>query len=153
MRTLITLYSQLEAELLTQRLVADNIQAVVNGGREYASIVTGRDDGRFRIEVSEEDFDAALNHLEEIQKAQPEHLDLADFAVPTASQQLRKAIFFACAGGVVLPLVFNLLSLRIFMGYWNNKESEGSRYSGLAAFVAAQFVGLIGVWMLYRGLL
>jgi hypothetical protein len=63
MKKLVVLTSRIEAHLLVERLHAEQIQALCNGAREYAAIVTGQDVGRYEVQVPEGQYNEAVDLL------------------------------------------------------------------------------------------
>lgn len=130
MKTLTISNSGIQATMTVDYLKSRGIDAFSRGSRDYASIVTGGDMGRYEILVPEAQLEAAEKHLKQLQLQviDQQNNDGSDitptFRIPKkVSTALKRSIIFCVAGLVVLPL-FNLFSLYYLYIYLKN--SKGS---------------------------
>lgn len=117
MQLLETVTQQHEAQLLKDLLKSHGIECNVLGSRDYASIVLGSLQGRYRLMVPEADMDRARNLIRE---ARVRHAD----EPTTGPDPFRRAVFFAFAAAVILPVVFNYSSLHFGWKYWQASPKD-----------------------------
>lgn len=126
--------SRMEADMAVGLLQANGIDAVVNGTKEYASVVTGHDLGRFEIMVTEEcaqDANQILNTIDPMEgQRQPP-------PIRDARESLKRAIVFALMGAILIPVIFNYVSIVNLINYYEASPKTPK------TFVTAAFVGLL----------
>lgn len=122
--------SRTEADMAAGLLQANGIDAVVNGTKEYASVVTGHDLGRFEIMVTEECAEEATSILNSIEP--PEGLQPPP--VRDARESLKRAIVFALMGAILIPVIFNYVSIVNLKSYYESSSKTPKTFA-LTAFV------------------
>lgn len=122
MKKLITIDSKLEAKMICDFLASKQITTVVNGSRDYVSIVTGTDLGSFEIEVESNQLEEAQKLLNELEKKDKE----VESAVieETPIRFFKKAIFLLILVSLILPVISNLLSINPFLKYLKNEKDS-----------------------------
>ena len=143
--------SEMEARLFTNHLKAHGLKVVMSGNKEYASIITGQDNGRFEILVSEDDFEEALSLSQKL------HLHLEPNHQPTpkienAFLHYKKSIIFALMSIIILPIIFNISSFYFLYQFIKNQEIKGITKSVLIliSLILNISFGLAGLFILYN---
>lgn len=154
MKKLITLYSRFEADILAQRLQAEGLGVVVNGAKEYASIVTGKDVGRFEIEILPEDFDRGLGILEQFRdqsKIEDPDSSIQESLESQKRLHLRRAMILAALGATVIPVLPSVFGVSSFLKYFRNEKSQW-RYFWLLVFLGLNLMMIFLVTFFLRRL-
>lgn len=112
-----TMGSQMEAQMLCNMLQAHNIEAHSRGAKEYASHLTGADEGHYEIVVPEKDVERAQEVIASTQ-SQP----IKPTPIP-ATRYLQSSLVFAVGGLFLYPYIFNAVSLFSLWGYLKREES------------------------------
>lgn len=152
MKLLTIMSSQMEARLFTDHLKAQGLKVVMSGNKEYASIITGQDQGRFEILVTEDDYDKALKVSHELNP----HLTLAKNEGETKNNNFfvyyKKSVIFALISIFILPIVFNISSLYYLYQFAKHQELKTLHKSILilVSLILNISFGLIGVFFLYN---
>ncbi len=124
--------SKLQAQFLVNQLNVENIEAHIRGAREYASIVTGADLGRFEVLVAETDWLIASQVLKQFIAQSNEPLESSeDLELKDPSPYLRKAYFFCLLGTVMLPGIFHYFSMLNFIQFYKLSPAPRPFASGL----------------------
>lgn len=118
MQVLETASQQAEAQMLQNLLRSHGIDCEVVGSRNYASIILGGGEGRYRIYVPDTELDRARAILREIRVRDANEIT----EVPT--NPFRRAVFFAFAAALILPVVFNYASLQHGWIYWKTSDQN-----------------------------
>lgn len=151
MKLLTIMTSEMEARLFVNHLKAHDLKVVMSGNKEYASIITGQDNGRFEILVTEDDFEKAQQLSKDL------NIQLAQFRTTLGEHEelslyYKKSIIFALMSILVLPLVFNISSI-----YYLYKFAKHQKYSQarvivliLISLILNISFGLIGLLILYN---
>lgn len=123
--------SESEAHIKRDYLLNHGIICAVLGAKDYASIVVGGDgQGRYRLMVTEQDLDRARQLLRQAnmkpvpsEKAR-QAAALAGLMMqkPQRHSRFKKAIMYAIAAPLILPIVFNYASLK--QGWLDWEESD-----------------------------
>jgi|GEM_PF-3532747 len=122
MKILTTVTNESEAQMIVASLKSAGIAAESQGAKDYASIIVGSDQGRYQIFVDENDFESAEKFLQSMQRS---HLSIAD-EEPATPNYFKRAAIMATLAMVMLPIVFNIVSLMSARKYWahSTKDSE-----------------------------
>lgn len=129
--------SRIEADMAVGLLQASGIDAVVNGTKEYASVVTGHDLGRFEIMVEEECAEEANRILNTIEPAEKPMPPLRD-----ARESLNRAIVFALMGAIIIPVIFNYVSVVNLIRYYEASPKVPRTFMITAFVVLLNFVAV-----------
>lgn len=144
MKILTTVLNESEAKMLVSYLTASGIKAESEGAKEYASIVIGSDQGRYRIYVEENDFEAAEGLMKQMQQS---HLSIATEA-PAIPNYFKRAVIMAILATITIPIVFNIASLLNAKKYWNSSQQEANAKLKLLLILILQIPGLGSAYLL-----
>ena len=128
----------MEAQMIADLLKSEGLTAHVNGSKEYASIVSGNDLGRYEIMVPEDEVTQGIRILSEIDSGgripKGETLDKTPMG---AKSLLKRAVVYAFMGAVVLPIVFNVVSAHYLYKYFKSENNTLLRtiWSGIVVFI------------------
>lgn len=148
MKIVTVLGSKMQAEMIIGVLRANGIEAFLNGSREYASIVTGQDIGRYEISASDDDAQAAqilisrFNDLPAVREK----------TAPTAWSLLKRAMIFALLGAIVLPIVFNVLSLINLFKFLKIAKKSPSTFVGAGAVIILNLLVIVTLYVAGKSL-
>lgn len=134
MKTIRTLSSKIEAEMIKQFLEANEIPAFVNGSREYASFITGSDIGTFNIEVSDENGELAESLLKSAASNNQVSLEKST----NSKASLRKAIILSFMGLIVIPILFNIFSIKPMIEYVHFENQKIKKYFWIFFYLVLQ---------------
>ncbi len=128
MKTYQVISSAFQAQMISQYLQSHGLHPHIQGGKEYASIVTGTDLGRYEIFLPEEEHtkaDELLRALDDpaSEKNHPPQRGLG----LGAGQALKRSIFFALISSILLPVVLNLSSLYYLKRWWDLEPGGAKR--------------------------
>lgn len=144
--------SQLEAGLFVGHLKANGVRVVLSGNKEYASIITGQDNGRFEILVANEDYEHAKQISTKL------NVQIADLSLveqkPDAFSYYKKSIIFAFMSFIILPIIFNISSLYYLYKYikFDKQKTTSSPFLILISIILNIIFGMVGIYILYSGL-
>jgi hypothetical protein len=141
MQRLTIVLDPFEAQIITEKLKSVGITAESRGVREYASIVTGRQQGRYELFVADED----LSRAQEILRDLNVHLVTEtpkenDHRKP---DHLKRSVAFAILGTIVVPVVFNVFSLLSLRKYWLQSPQEPRNKAIVALIILLQIPSLL----------
>lgn len=131
--------NETEAQLLKDILRVQNIEGHIQGAKEYASIVLGGNDGRYQLLVPDEDLERAQKIIHEAQNR--------PYAVtegPTENY-FRRAVFYAFAAALILPIVFNYVSLQKGAAFWRQSKKDTSASLKLALILLLQVPTIVAL--------
>ena len=154
MKTLTVSNSSMQATMTVDYLKSRGIDAFSRGSREYASIVTGSDMGRYEILVPEDQLEEAQKHLKQLQlqiveqEQQDEDPSEPQSIPDVAASALKRSIVFGTAGFIVIP-IFNLFSLYFLYVYLKNASGFMNRF--LVGTLLLIFN--VGGWMFFADVL
>jgi hypothetical protein len=146
MKTIAILGSKLQSELLIGHLKSHGIDAFMNGSREYAGIVTGTDVGRYEISTSDENADAALAYMSKLN--QPGQTVSNSPLTPNAL--LKRAIMFAAMAVIILPIVFNVMSVWNMVRYAKTAGKSPTTVGWLFAILILNSISAVVGVMLFK---
>lgn len=134
MKTLMISNSGMQATMTVDFLKSNGVDAFSRGSREYASIVTGGDLGRYEILVPEEQFPQAEKLLRQLQlqivehdHEQEEELQNSSLTpIEEANRFLKYSILFAMAGFAFFPFI-NVVSFYYLYKYLRTNLSLNKR--------------------------
>jgi RsiW-degrading membrane proteinase PrsW (M82 family) len=149
MKVLTTVFNETEAKMLVSYFKASGIQAESEGAKEYASIITGTAQGRYRIYVEEADLAAAENLLKKIQQ---NHLSVA-YETPTIPNYFKRAIVMAVLATIVIPIVFNIASLLNAKKYWESSNQDSQTKFKLILIFLFQIPALFSAYFIFKSFL
>ena len=119
-------YSRLEAEMIRGCLNEEGIDANVSGSREYASIITGADQGTYVIKVSEQDWPRAheiLNSVTNSFSTPSESFSKPEAQPPQSpNRYLKRAIIYIFIGYCFFPFTL-FFSPKPMMTYMRTESS------------------------------
>jgi hypothetical protein len=129
---LVLVYSETELNMVKALLEQAQIEFESHGGKAYAQIVAGGDHGEYKIYVDEKSLETARNILPPppLELATPVNDVETEAEGPierTPEQDLKRAIMFSVIGFVVLPVIFNLLSIAPFVKFYKGTASGFSK--------------------------
>ncbi len=129
--------SGFQAHMISQFLQAHGLSPQIHGGKEYASIVTGMDQGRYEIHLPEDEHQQADKLLRDLNNSTPpgapnkgplgEGLKTTDYSANSSlssSQALKRSVFFALISSLLLPVIFNISSL-YYLTKWRKLRPAG----------------------------
>jgi Putative prokaryotic signal transducing protein len=130
---------EFEARMISDLLKQNGIDSRVSGSREYSSVILGGGGiGRYEILVSKSDLHQAGEILAEVEKSNRDESKSPDEEIKptnTLSQSFKKSFFFAIAGAVILPFVFNYFSIVHAMNYYKLRPTAKSPLLHILGFV------------------
>ncbi len=137
--------SQTEAHLAANYLGSHGVHAEVLGAKEYTSHVLGGDLGRYDLLVEDEVFGKANDLLEALEKS-------ADGIRSEVGAQnyLKKAVFFAIGAMLILPVIFNYVSLKNLSLYLKTQTHAGKRWLTTVLVVFLQIPALVIWWKIIK---
>lgn len=147
MRSIRNFHDQTEAQMAASLLIANGIEAQTVGSRDYSSHIVGGTQGAYQLMVPDHQEAEARQILTQT------HLMHAEDIRPHKNY-LGRAIFFACAAIVFLPVIFNIVSLLNAKTYWDYSAKDSKAVWRMLLLLALQVPGLtIAVIFLRSGLL
>jgi hypothetical protein len=151
MKTIAILGSKIQAEMVIGVLAANGIEAFMNGSREYAGLVTGTDAGRYEISTSDENAEAALAHMAQLNS---QKLSVVTDAAPVLpSVYLKRAFVFGAVAIMFLPIVFNAVSIFNLVKYVRIAQKTPATFAWVLIIVAMNLIcAVIGV-LVYKGII
>lgn len=120
--------SQLEAQIVSQSLLARGIRTEVHGAKEYSSFVVGGDLGSFELFVEDDKYDEAF----EIFRAQRVTAAPVEPVMHAPKSYLKKAVIFSLLAAVMIPVVFNYVAFVNLKVYLTTEPNAKKR---MGAFV------------------
>ncbi len=118
MKLLKVFYNQTEAEIALQYLASNEISAKMQKIRGYANIITGDLSFKHSLYVEPIDYLKAKDLLTKIDTKESESFERG------SSNYFKKSIFFAFAGMITIPILFNYASLVNAHRYWKNSLKD-----------------------------
>ncbi|MBC7466642.1 MAG: DUF2007 domain-containing protein [Bdellovibrio sp.] len=115
--------SQLEAQIVSQSLIARGIRCEVHGAKEYSSFVVGGDLGSFELFVEEDKYNEAF----EIIRAQRVTAAPTEQIHHEPKSYLKKAVIFSLLAAVMIPVVFNYVAFVNLKAYLTTEPNPGKR--------------------------
>ena len=134
--------------MLVAYFEASGIKAESEGAKDYASIVVGTDQGRYRIYVAEDDFEAAEGLLKKIQQ---NHLSIT-YEAPAIPNYFKRAIVMAVLATVAIPIVFNIASLLNAEKYWQVSAKDSPTKLKLILIFLLQIPALFSAYFIFASL-
>ncbi len=147
MKLVAVFHNELEASLARDRLTSVGIMAHVIGAKEYTSHVLGGGEGRYELLVPAEDFDRATQSLNGLVPAFPPSIKPEPPLIP---DYFRRAVFYGLAGLIVLPGVFNVVSLINAELYWRHSAKDSAALRKLLFIAFCQVPGIIGGLLYFK---
>lgn len=131
--------SQLEAQIVSQSLLAHGIRSEVHGAKEYSSFVTGGDLGSFELFVEDEKYDEAFNILrsQRVSEAKSEPV------VHEPKSYLKKAVIFSLLAAVMIPIVFNYVAFINLKSYLTTEPNPTKRVWAFVSILLLQIPTVI----------
>ena len=148
--------SGLEAQMISNLLNSNDIEVFINGSKEYASIITGSDEGRFEIKVTEENFEKAVELLKAINTPAAKNNesngegDKSTSLPMSTSSMLKRAVLFAVMGSFYIPVIFNLSSLYYMSRYIKEEKSSPGKFIWIFVIIALNILSVIAIRFFYR---
>lgn len=137
-----------EVHLAKNYLQSNGVHSEVVGVKEYASHVLGGDEGRYDLLVEDEVLGKANDLLELLEKnAEPRSPE------STAQNHFKKAVFFAIGAVLILPLVFNYVSLKNLSLYRQYEANESKKLWATLIVMILQIPTLILWWKIAKDFL
>ncbi len=149
MQSLEVVYYQSEAHLLKDLLKSHGIECNVIGSRNYSSIVLGGSEGRYTIYVPEQQMNDARRLLRELRVTDAS----ATSDIPQTPNSFRRAIFFAFAATLILPIVFNYASLTHGRIYWQTSDKSWTARLKLSAIILLQLPAVLLMAFIIRSII
>ena len=147
MKTLKVYRSKMEGEMATQFLNAQGIVAELRGAKEYVAHYTGADIGRYELLVPADLHTQAQTHLTSVEQtanSSPTTISAGGF--------LRRAIFSAIVASIILPILFNAISL-YNLGLYRNTESDSQKKTWYTVMVVALQLPAVGlIWLITKSI-
>lgn len=152
MKRLTIMTSEMEARMFTNHLKSHGIKVVMSGNKEYASIITGQDNGRFEILVAEDDFDEAKQLTQKLNLQIQTEPPLSSSEVSSAFLAYKKSIIFALMSIIILPIIFNISSFYYLYKFIKSNEVTGLKKPVLilVSLILNISFGFIGVIVLLK---
>lgn len=117
--------SEMEARMFTDHLKSHGLKVVMSGNKEYASIITGQDNGRFEILVAEDDFDEAKSLTQKLNLQIQTDEPLISSEVNKSFLAYKKSVIFALMSIIILPIIFNISSFYYLYQFIKTSELKG----------------------------
>lgn len=141
MQRLTIVLDPLEAQMIAEKLESIGIAVENRGARDYASIVTGTQQGRYEIFVDDENLGKAQDLLREM------NVNLVDAKSQTDEDRrppdyLKRAVAFAVFGTVVLPVIFNIFSVLALKKYWQQSPKDSRTKAIITLMLLLQIPGI-----------
>lgn len=154
MKTVYIYRNEFDARLASGKLESEGIKTLVVGAREYHSVVAGGLEGRYEVQVADEDYDAAVTILAVTKYAAasdrtPGYVE-SDVLAPSPSRALKRAVMFAVLGIVLLPVIFNYFSILHAARYARLETKAGRKTLWLSIIAALNLVMVYVVGMLVK---
>lgn len=122
---------QSEAHLAKSLLASHNIRAEILGAKEYTAHVLGGDLGNYSLMVFENDFAEAKKIIDEVLVK-----DMILAKPAGRPNHFKKGVLFALGAPLLIPVVFNYISLHHAYKYWENSHKETGDMLKVAFIVA-----------------
>jgi hypothetical protein len=141
MQRLTIVLDPLEAQMISEKLGSVGIAVENRGARDYASIVTGTQLGRYELFVDDENLAKAQDLLREMNMSlvKDGERENQDHRPP---DYLKRAVAFAIFGTVVLPIVFNIFSVIALKKYWQQSQKDSRTKAIIAVLLLLQIPGI-----------
>lgn len=136
--------SQTQAHLVSEALSNQDIKSEVIGSKDYSSIVTGSDFGKYDLMVDWSDEAEALKIVNQIQNQELSQHDRASI-LPTTF--IKRAIVFSLLASVFLPIVFNYVAYKNLREYLKVEQNSSKKITMLILITLLQIPTIIVVYM------
>jgi len=147
MKVLKTFSNELEAKFAQQRLELHNIQAHIDGAKNYQTHILGGVEGRYQLLVDTQDFETAQNLVHEIESAA--HVVDGNQRTPN---YFRKSVSYAVAAMVFGPIILNIVSILEAKKFWQHSKKNMKAFIQLLLIFALQLPEFIFAVILFRAL-
>lgn len=140
----------MEARMFTNHLKSHGLKVVMSGNKEYASIITGQDNGRFEILVAEDDFDEAKSLTQKLNLQIQTDEPLISSEVNKSFLAYKKSVIFALMSIIILPIIFNISSFYYLYQFMKSSELTGLKKPVLilVSLILNISFGIIGIIIL-----
>jgi hypothetical protein len=135
--------TELDARLACDFLRSNDLNAEVRGAKEYASHLTGNDHGAYELFVDDGEFGQAITLLNEIEKSANDQATPID-----SSLYFRKAMIAAVFAMVLLPVIFNIASLRNLALYRKAETDHSKKLVRTIIILVAQIPAVVLLYFL-----
>lgn len=136
---------KLNADLVTQLLISNEINAVVIGAKNYTSHLMGSGLGQFDILVDSDQYDQAI---ELINKITLENKIIVEPVIQNSRVYLSKAVMFSVMAAILIPVVFNYAALRNLRLYYIFTPPSMKKYIFVILVLALQIPVIFYVYLL-----
>lgn len=150
MKGLVKTNSKIEAQMICNYLQANHIEALLNGSRDYASIITGTDIGAYEVSVDDEHYLQAHQLLAELNRSDAQK-EPATVGEVNPRDYYKKALFLVIFASFILPVVSNILSLSPFMKFMKGEKESSSKNLSIFIYLLLNLLQLaFYFWFYFR---
>jgi len=146
MKALRRVTDQLEGQMIEGLLKSHGLDVHLIGAKDYMAHTMGGRTGHYDLMVPEAQFLAA----EQILAGQ--EVPMINLAASPASH-FRRAIFQATLGVIILPILFNCLSVLTTLRFWRSSQHELTDLLKVILLVLLQIPGLLMAFFLIQAFL
>lgn len=136
--------TQTEAQLAQALLDSHGITATVVGAKDYSAHLLGGTGGIYHLAVDE----SHIEKTEEIFEALDAETTTGESGAE--GRHFRRAVFFACAAIIILPIAFNIASLYQGKKFWERSDRGTKAVGKMIVILLLQIPAAIVVVYSYR---